>query len=90
MFEYPDVTIEGLGRKQVTMTGLEQLGLKPEVVREMTLQCIHSAEDLLALAAQPNEREALLDDMKWTDGGLEAVLDEARRAVARSARAARA
>ncbi len=67
------------------MTGLEQLGLKPEIVRELTVQCIHSAEDLLALAEQPNEREALLQDMKWTDRGLEAVLDEARRAVARSA-----
>jgi len=68
------------------MTGLEQLGLKPEIVREMVLQCIYSVEDLLTLAAQPNEREALLQDMKWTDGGLEAVLDQARRAVARSSR----
>lgn len=66
------------------MTGLEQLGLKPEIVREMVIQCIHSVEDLLALAAQPDEREALLQDMKWTDRRLEAVLDEARRAVARS------
>jgi hypothetical protein len=63
------------------MTTLEQLKLKPEIVRELQSQFIHSVEDLLATAAQPNEREALLEDMKWTEGGLEAVLEEARRVV---------
>jgi len=63
------------------MTTLEQLKLKPEIVRELQSQYIHSVEDLLATAAQPNEREALLEDMKWTEGGLEAVLEEARRVL---------
>lgn len=70
------------------MTTLEQLELEPETVRELRSQYVDSVEDLLTLAAQPNEREALLADMKWTEPGLEALLQSARRLVA--ARRARA
>jgi hypothetical protein len=63
------------------MTTLEHLELAPEVVRELESQYVCSVEDLLALAAQPNEREALLADMKWTEAGLQAVLAAAKRLV---------
>jgi hypothetical protein len=63
------------------MTTLDQLELEPETVRELRLQYVDSVEELLTLAAQPNEREALLDDMKWTEPGLEALLAAARRLV---------
>jgi hypothetical protein len=63
------------------MTTLEQLKLEPQVVRELRSQYILSVEDLLALAAQPNEREALLADMKWTELGLQALVERARRLV---------
>jgi hypothetical protein len=63
------------------MTTLEQLKLEPQVVLELRSQYILSVEDLLALAAQPNEREALLADMKWTEPGLQALVERARRLV---------
>ena len=63
------------------MTMLEQLEIEPEVVRELRAQYVHSVEDLVAMAAQPNERAALLEDMKWTERGLQAVLDKAKRLV---------
>jgi len=65
------------------MTMLEQLEVGPEIVRALRSQCVHSVEDLVTLAAQPNEREALLDDMNWTEPGLEAVLEKAHRLVPR-------
>jgi len=64
------------------MTRLEQLELEPETVKELRSQYVDSVEDLLTLAAQPNEREALLADMKWTEPGLEVLLQAARRLVA--------
>ena len=60
------------------MTTLEKLDVGPEIVRALQAQYVHSVEDLLALAEQPNEREALLEDMRWTEPGLEAVLEKAR------------
>jgi hypothetical protein len=63
------------------MTTLEQLEVKPEIVRELQAQCIDSVEDLLTLSAQPNEREALLDDMNWTERELQALLEQAKRLV---------
>ena len=63
------------------MTTLEQLRLEPKVVRELRSQFIQSVEDLLVLAAQPNEREALLSDMKWTEPELQALLERAKRVV---------
>jgi hypothetical protein len=63
------------------MTTLEQLEVKPEIVRELQAQCIDSVEDLLTLSAQPNEREALLDDMNWTELELQALLEQAKRVV---------
>jgi hypothetical protein len=63
------------------MTTLEHLELAPEVVKQLVSQYVWSVEDLLALAAQPNEREALLSDMKWTEAGLQALLDTAKRLV---------
>jgi hypothetical protein len=63
------------------MTTLEQLEVKPEIVRELQAQCIDSVEDLLTLSAQPNEREALLDDMNWTELELQALLERAKRVV---------
>lgn len=65
------------------MTMLEQLEVSPEIVRALRSQYVHSVEDLVALAAQPNEREALLDDMNWTEPRLEAVLEKAHRLVPR-------
>lgn len=67
------------------MTTLEHLKLEPHVVRELRSQYILSVEDLLALAAQPNEREALLSDMKWTEPGLQALVERARGLVPRLA-----
>ncbi|HWO08790.1 MAG TPA: hypothetical protein VNN80_04900 [Polyangiaceae bacterium] len=67
------------------MTMLEQLQIEPETVRELRSQYIHSVEDLLATAAQPNERAALLEDMKWTERGLEALVAKARRILPRRA-----
>jgi hypothetical protein len=64
------------------MTTLEQLELSPEIVRELRSQYVDSVEDLLTLAAQPNEREALLADMKWGEPRLEVLLTAARRLVA--------
>ena len=64
------------------MTTLEQLELSPETVRELRSQYVDSVEDLLTLAAQPNEREALLADMKWAEPRLEVLLQAARRLVA--------
>lgn len=61
-----------------TLTTLDKLDVGPEIVRALRAQYVHSVEDLLALAEQPNEREALLEDMKWTEPGLEAVLEKAR------------
>ena len=63
------------------MTTLEQLRLEPKVVHELRSQFIQSVEDLLILAAQPNEREALLSDMKWTEPQLQALLERAKRVV---------
>ena len=63
------------------MTTLEKLEVGPEIVQALQAQYVHSVEDLLALAAQPNEREALLEDMQWTEPGLEAVLEKAQRLV---------
>jgi hypothetical protein len=63
------------------MTTLEQLEVKPEIVRELQAQCIDSVEDLLTLSAQPNEREALLVDMNWTEVELQALLEQAKRVV---------
>jgi hypothetical protein len=61
------------------MTTLEQLEVKPEIVRQLQSQCIDSVEDLLTLSAQPDEREALLQDMKWNEPQLQALLDAAQR-----------
>jgi hypothetical protein len=61
------------------VTTLEHLELKPETVRKLRSQYVESVEDLLALAAQPNEREALLEDMKWTEAGLQALVEAAMR-----------
>jgi hypothetical protein len=63
------------------MTTLEQLEVKPEIVRELQSQCIDSVEDLLTLSAQPDERRALLQDMKWTEPQLQALLEAAHRIV---------
>ncbi len=63
------------------MTTFEQLELEPEIARELRLKYVVSVEDLLTLAAQPDEREALLQDMKWTEPGLEVLLEAARRLV---------
>jgi hypothetical protein len=63
------------------MTTLEKLELDPEVVQELEAQCVQSVEDLLTLAAQPNEREALLADMRWTERSLQALVEQARRLV---------
>jgi hypothetical protein len=63
------------------MTTLEKLELDPEVVRELQSQCVQSVEDLLTLAAQPDERKALLADMRWTERGLQALVEQARRLV---------
>lgn len=65
------------------MTMLEQLEIEPETVRELRSQYVHSVEDLVAMAAQPNERAALLEDMKWTDRGLDAIVAKARRILPR-------
>lgn len=65
------------------MTTLEKLEIGPEIVQALQAQYVLSVEDLLALAAQPNEREALLEDMRWTEPGLEAVLAKAQRLVRR-------
>ena len=65
------------------MTTLEKLEIGPEIVQALRAQYVHSVEDLLALAEQPNEREALLEDMQWTEPGLEAVLEKAHRVVRR-------
>jgi hypothetical protein len=64
------------------MTTLEQLEVKAELVRELQAHYVDSVEDLLTLSAQPNEREALLADMKLTEPELQALLDEAKRVVA--------
>lgn len=61
------------------MTMLEQLEIEPETVRALRSQYILCVEDLLALATQPDERAALLEDMKWTDRGLDALVAKARR-----------
>ena len=58
---------------------LEQLEIEPETVRALRSQYILSVEDLVALAAQPDERAALLADMKWTEPGLDALVAKARR-----------
>jgi|EndMetStandDraft_5_1072996.scaffolds.fasta_scaffold731285_2 hypothetical protein len=63
------------------MTTLEKLELDPAVVRELQTQCVQSVEDLLTLAAQPDERNALLADMHWTERGLQALVEQARRLV---------
>lgn len=63
------------------MTTLEKLELDPEVVRELQSQCVQSVEDLLTLAMQPDERKALLADMRWTERGLQALVEQARRLV---------
>lgn len=63
------------------MTTLEKLELDPKVVRELQSQCVQSVEDLLTLATQPDEREALLADMRWTERGLQALVEQARRLV---------
>jgi hypothetical protein len=60
------------------MTALELLVVKAEIVRELQAQFVSSVEDLVALSAQPNEREALLADMKWTEPELEALLVDAQ------------
>jgi len=65
------------------MTMLEQLEVDPEVVRALRSQYVHSVEDLLAMAAQPDERAALLEDMKLTEPGLDALVAKARRLVPR-------
>ena len=65
------------------MTMLEQLEIEPETVRELRSKYVHSVEDLIDMAAQPNEREALLEDMKWTERGLDALVAKARRIVPR-------
>ena len=61
------------------MTMLEQLEIEPETVRALRSQYILCVEDLLALATQPDERAALLEDMKWTEPGLDALVAKARR-----------
>ena len=63
------------------MTTLENLELDPEVVQELQTQCVQSVEDLLTLAAQPDERKALLADMRWTERGLQALVAQARHLV---------
>jgi hypothetical protein len=63
------------------MTTLENLELDPEVVQELQTQHVQSVEDLITLAAQPDERRALLSDMRWTERGLQAVIEQARRLV---------
>ena len=63
------------------MTTLEKLELEPEVVQELQSQCVQSVEDLLTLATQPDERRALLSDMRWTERGLQALVEQARRLV---------
>lgn len=63
------------------MTTLEKLELDPEVVQELQSQCVQSVEDLLTLATQPDEREALLADMRWTERSLQALVEQARRLV---------
>jgi hypothetical protein len=68
------------------MTTLEQLEVKPEIVRELQAQYIDSVEDLLTLSAQPNEREALLADMNWTEPELQALLVRARSLVEQARR----
>jgi hypothetical protein len=65
------------------MTTLDQLEVKPEIVRELLAQFVNSVEDLVALSAQPNEREALLADMHWTELELEALLREAQALLKR-------
>jgi hypothetical protein len=61
------------------MTTLDKLEVRPEIVRELHTQHVDSVEDLLILSAQPNEREALLQDLKWTEPQLQALLEAARR-----------
>lgn len=65
------------------MTTLEKLEVAPEIVRALRAQYVHSVEDLLALAEQPNEREALLEDMRWTESGLDDVVEKAQRLMRR-------
>jgi hypothetical protein len=61
------------------MTMLEQLEIEPETARALRSQYILCVEDLLALATQPDERAALLRDMKWTERGLDALVAKVRR-----------
>ena len=61
------------------MTMLEQLEIEPETVQTLRSQYVLCVEDLLALAAQPDERAALLEDMKWTERGLDALVAKVRR-----------
>jgi hypothetical protein len=63
------------------MTTLEKLELDPKVVQELRSQCVQSVEDLIALATQPDEREALLADMRWTERNLQVLVEQARRLV---------
>jgi len=65
------------------MTMLEQLEIEPETVRALRSQYVHSVEDLVAMAAQPDERAALLEDMKMTELGLDALVAQARRIIVR-------
>jgi hypothetical protein len=51
-------------------------------VRALRSQYILSVEDLLALATQPDERAALLEDMKWTGPGLDALVARVRGRLA--------
>ena len=64
------------------MTMLEQLEIEPETVRALRSQYILSVEDLLALATQPDERAALLEDMKWTEPSLDALVARVRGRLA--------
>jgi hypothetical protein len=61
------------------MTMLEQLEIEPETVRALRSQYVLSVEDLVALATQPDERAALLEDMKLTERGLDALVAKVRR-----------
>ena len=65
------------------MTMLEQLEIEPETVRELRSKYVQSVEDLIDMAAQPDERRALLEDMQWTGPNLDALVAKARRILPR-------